>query len=281
VLGPLREIFNPGYFAFLLKNLPQTAGGELPEFLLNEAEHKMDGLVKGAQALLPELPKAVASKDKSDFKESLRRLNAALWIDINLALREDIESSRMMTMLRAELHEENELALLSWTYLEGLRDALGMGQEKFAQAVEEWRFQPLLEEALRGMGIPALSPGKAVQSLRLLLNLQGWAAQIGRRGADQLAGELLANADVRHYLQFNIYDGKRWFNREAFESFWAYLAMEGVVELLSNGKPAGKQFHARLEKLARTLNHLRKTAQEANYEEESWLEALGKPGDQA
>ncbi len=282
VLGPLREIFNPGYFAFLLKSLPQTAGGELPEFLLNEAGHKMAGLVKGAQALLPEPHKVSAPKaDSVDFKERLHLLNAALWIDQNLALGEDTQSSRMMTTLRPELDEESELALLSWTYLEGLRVALGMEQEKFAQAVEEWRFQLLLEEALRGMGISALSPGKAVQSVRLLLTLQGWAARLGRRGADQLAGDLLENADVRHYLQFNIYEGKRWFNREAFESFWTYLAAEGMVELLSEGKPGGKQFNTRLEKLAGILNRLRMTAQKANYEEESWLEALGKPGDQA
>jgi glycosidase len=281
VLGPLREIFNPGYFAFLLKNLPQTAGGELPEFLLNEAGHKMAGLVKGAQTLLPESHKAPAPEaDSADFRERLRLLNAALWIDQNLALGEDTRSSRMMTTLRAELHEESELALLSWTYLEGLRAALGMEQEKFARTVEEWRFLPLLEEALRGMGIAALSPGKTVQSVRLLLTLQGWAARLGRRGADQLAGDLVQNADVRHYLQFNIYAGKRWFKREAFESFWTYLAAEGMVELLAEGKPGGKLFHARLEKLAGMLNRLRTSAQEANYEEESWLESLGKPGDQ-
>ena len=77
------------------------------------------------------------------------------------------------------------------------------------------------------------------------------------------------------------YAGKHWFNQGAFESFWSYLAVEGVVELLSAGKPIGKPFRTRLEILAETLNGLRAAAILANFEEESWLKALRKPGTQA
>ena len=52
VLQPLREIANPGYFNFLISQHPGSIGGEAPEFLLNEAEHKLENLIKGASDLL-------------------------------------------------------------------------------------------------------------------------------------------------------------------------------------------------------------------------------------
>jgi len=279
VLQPLREIFNPGYFAFLLKNMPQTAGGALPEFLLNEAVHKLDALAQGAQALLPEAQRAGAGDGR--IKEKLQALSMALWLDQNLALPEEAEASRMLSLTRAGLNEENQLALLSRAFLEGLRAALGMDRQRFTRALEDWRFLPVLEDALRGLGVSSLSPGKALQSVRLLLNLPDRLGEWGRRGLAKVTGDLLADADARRYLQFNIYEGKHWFNREAFESLWLYLALAASAQLLAGRKPSDKQLAARLEQLAAALNRLRSTAQQANYEEESWLEMLNQPRAQA
>ncbi len=275
VLQPLREIFSPGYFTFLLKNLPQTAGGSLPDFLLNEAEHKLAALVKGALALLPEGREKI-SQD-GDFIRSLQSLCNAAWIDQNLAMEKDTETGRLLGVVRAGLREENWLALLAWTFLEGLREALRMDAARFTQLVEDWHFMPLLEEVLRGMGISSLSPGKTVQSVRLLLGLRGWLGRRGRRSPDKLAGELLENADVRRYLQFNIHAGKHWFNREAFNALWLFLSMQGVGELLAVDKQTDKQLRARLERLAELLNQLREAAMQASYEEEAWLENLRLP----
>jgi hypothetical protein len=279
VLQPLREIFNPGYFSFLIKSLPQTAGGSLPEFLLNEAEYKLDELVKGARAMLPETEQE--ANPERNFKRRLNALCDTLWIDQNLALQEDSAACQALTVVRGELGDQNALVLLAWVYLEGLRDALGMDKERFGQLVEDWRFMPVLEGAMRGMGIAALSPLETTESVRLLLNLQGWLKRLGKRIVDKLTSELLENEDIRHYLQFNIYAGKHWFNREAFESFWFYLSMEGVFELLAVRQLSEKQLRTRLEQLAVVLNSLRTAAFQAHFEEESWLDLLRRPSAQA
>ena len=51
VLGPLRELFNPGYFQFLSENRLTVAGQTLPEHLLPEAMGKLGSLLRGINDL--------------------------------------------------------------------------------------------------------------------------------------------------------------------------------------------------------------------------------------
>jgi len=186
VLQPLREIFSPGYFTFLLKNLPQTAGGSLPDFLLNEAEHKLAALVKGALALLPEGREKI-SQD-GDFMRSLQSLCNAAWIDQNLAMKKTRRPAGCWGG-SAPGSRGNWLAL--WPdFLEGLRESVRMDSRRtfLYTAGGRLAFYAAAWRILRSWGISSLRR-QAVQSVRLLL--VAWLA--GARGAaspDKFGGEL-------------------------------------------------------------------------------------------
>jgi glycosidase len=275
VLQPMREIFNPAYLDFLLRELPQTAGGELPEYVLNEADHKLNKLIQGALGLLSdgERPQSAAGS----VQDRLQKICAAFWLDQNLPLADTESPSHVLILLRAELHEEKWLALMSWAFLDGLRDALGLDGVRFSHLLEEWRITSVLEEALRGLGIRSLSPGSVSRTAGLLVRLNGWLGRLGRRSPGNIVRELLRDEETYRYLQFNIYAGSHWFNREAFESWWFCLALEAVVEVLASPRKKGKAFDARLRRTADLLLLLRGAAFETGFELERWLDMLDQP----
>ena len=271
LLQPLREIFNAGYLTFLLKNMPQTVGGELPDYLLNEAEHKFEALLKGARQLRTEA--GISEISTVAFRGYLRLLGTFVWSDQVLALPKTSPAVQLFSLLRAELDDEKWTILLSWTFLDGLRNALDLDCERFSQLLEEWRMLPLLREAMRALGF-----SRTAQPTRLLACQRGWLKNFGRRTPDKMVAALLENEDVRGWLQMNIYEGKHWFNREAFEDWWFYLSVEGMLEIL-NRQTARTRKIARLEHVADLLMRLRETAFASGFELERWLELLGNPDD--
>jgi hypothetical protein len=162
---------------------------------------------------------------------------------------------------------------LSWSFLDGLRNTLNLDCARFGQLLDEWRMLPLLREAIRALGF-----NQAAQPTGLLACQQGWLKRLGRRSPDKLLASLLENEEVRGWLQMNIYEGKRWFNQEAFETWWFYLAVEGVLEIL-NGRTARARKIARLEHTADFLMRVREAAFTSGFELERWLELLNDPGD--
>lgn len=270
LLQPLREIFNPAYFDFLLKNLPQTAGGELPGYLLNEAGHKLLELARGAQSLLPEAQIDESAGEKTAHR--LRTLSDSLWIDQNLPLETDHSASLLLELLRGDLIDEKWLVLFAWTFMTGLRDALKLDTDRFDQAVRNWRLLLVLEEALRAM--PAVSALSDVNMTNTLLRLEGWLRKYGRRSPDKIVRALLDNDEIYRALKMNIYGGKHWFNQEAFEEIWFYLAVEGISEVLAVRGQSSKRIRSRLARLADLLFIIRTSALDAGFELESWLEIL-------
>ncbi|MDP2965053.1 MAG: alpha-amylase family glycosyl hydrolase [Pelolinea sp.] len=79
VLQPLREIANLGYFSFLLAQHPKAVGSEVPDFLLNEADHKLDKLINGAAGLLQTPLDAKASH--GDFRRKVAMIYQLEWLD--------------------------------------------------------------------------------------------------------------------------------------------------------------------------------------------------------
>ena len=275
LLQPLREIFNAGYLTFLLKNMPQTAGGELPDYLLNEAEHKFEALLKGARQLMPEMN--FNEIPMGEFRKHLQCLGTFVWADQELTLAQTSRAVQLFSLLRAELDDEKWIILLSWSFLDGLREALGLDCDQFGRLLDEWRTVPLMEDAMRGLGIATL-PGQTAQPVRLLACQQGWLRRLGRRTPDKLVAALLEREETRRWMQMNIYEGKRWFNMEAFEDWWFYLTVEGILEIL-NGKAARGRKIARMEHTSDLLMHIREAAFASGFELERWLELLGIPGD--
>ncbi len=272
LLQPLREIFNAGYLTFLLKSMPQTAGGELPDYLLNEAEHKFEALLKGARQLRPDAD--FKDTPTGEFHAHLQCLGTFVWADQELTLPQTSRAVQLFSLLRVELDDEKWIILLSWSFLDGLREALRLDCDQFGKLMEEWRTALLLEDAMRAVGF-----SQTAQPARLLACQQGWLKRFGRRTPDKLAAALLENEEVRSWLQINIYEGKHWFNQEAFQTWWYYLAVEGLLEIL-NGKDARGRKIARLEHISDFLMRLREAAFASGFELERWLEILGIPNDQ-
>lgn len=271
LLRPLREIFNPSYFEFLLKSLPQTAGGELPGYLLNEAGHKLVELAGGAQSLIPG-----AKIDESAAKElanRMRALSASIWIDQNLPLETNHSASMLLELIRGNVTDEKWLAIFGWVFMAGLRDALDLDVDRYSQAVRNWRLLNVFEEALQGM--QGISAAASMNAANLLLHLEGWLRKFGRRAPQKVIENLLDNEAIFKTLKINIYAGKHWFNQEAFEDLWFYLAVEGISEILRTTGQSSNRIRGRLSRLADLMLTLRTSALDAGFELESWLEILG------
>ena len=274
LLQPLREIFSPGYLGYLLKSLPQTAGSELPDFLINEAEHKLNALIAGAKAILPSADHENEKEDLTKFRNSMKCLSKLIWLDQILVVDGNANEGLLLALLREEMDDSRWLAALAWVFLCGLRDGLDLDRERFIQLAPDWRLLNVLEDALRGMEWNTTPAETVSRAADLLLHLDGWYQRLGRRSPANLIAEILRDDRVRGFLQTNIYGGKQWFNREAFESLWTYLALEGMLEVLSVKGQGKKRLAARLRRLADLLMLVRASALQSGFNLDDWLEIL-------
>ena len=271
-LRPLREILNPAYLGFLLKNLPKTAGGEAPESILNEAAYKLEALVEGVHSIKPELQPV--DSDEWEFKRRIKTLCESIWVDQLQVVEGDQSAALMMELLRSEMDEGDWLALLSWAFIQAMGAGFGLEGEQLIQLSGQGRMLVVLEEALRGMGIASLSPHRVVSSVDLLMRINGWWKWLGRRAPARMMDALLADENIYRYLKTNVYAGKHWFNKEAFDSLWLYLSYEGVMEIMSGPAQSRKRLIGKLRRLADTMLFLRSSALDVNFELEGWLDRL-------
>jgi hypothetical protein len=215
VLQPLREIANPGYFKFLILQHPGSVGVEAPEFLLNEAEHKVNNLINGASDLL-QAPLNV-NKSCTDFHIKITtiyhiaQLENFLGDDLALPLR------RFIKWIGEKASNDTWLATFCWVFFDCLRDSMGMSIHQFIEQMSQWRFPGILESALWEMGPQIGSPAEVSHSIELLMRLDGWHSSDNRRSKGKIIRSLLLDNFTLGF-KTNDYDGRTWFGKDSAET---------------------------------------------------------------
>jgi len=275
VLKPLREIANPGYFDFLLHARPQAAFEQPPEFLLNEADHKLHNLLIGAAVLqgisnnFPEICKA--------FRDKLTSVFQAVWLDQLLPeLNDDNPAQEMMEWLREKITDEKWLSAICWIYLDCLQSALRMNTDEFFLLAEKWRLFAVIESAVWEIPTAHISAGDFTRSIQLLMLTQGWHNRINRRNPNAIWRSFVADHSIGEYLTINEYGGRTWFGKESAESFITLLALNALVEITSGRRQSRSRVAGRVRRLSAWIQTVRAAADWSGYDLEQFLARLSQ-----
>lgn len=272
ILQPLREIANPAYFQFLLDQRPRAYGEGPPEFLLNEASHKMMNLIEGASALLGQPLKGMAPCGK--FRRKMSILFQAQWVDQSAAPGQSGPLGEMAKFLRENSITDDWLAQVCWLYLDCLRGALGKDTEQFLRVCRAWRILPALDFGLRDFEPQGGSSDLTLRAILFLLKAGGWFKNSNRRPMAAWMEDFLADDFIQAFLKFNKFDGRIWFGREEFERALGLLAYEGIYEILAVNNPATRRAGDRLGALSGRIMSLKKAAQTADYAVDKFFQAI-------
>jgi len=142
VLQPLSEIANPGYLSFLITQHPGSVGSQAPEFLLNEAEHKLENLVNGASDLLQ--VQFDVKKPCSNFHKKITSIYHIAQLDNFLGNDLALPLRQMIQWMNNKASNDFWLATFCWVFFDCLRDSLGMSIQQFIEKTSHWRFPGIL-----------------------------------------------------------------------------------------------------------------------------------------
>ena len=199
VLQPFREIANPGYFSFLIAQHPGSVGSQAPEFLLNEAQHKLEKLVNGASDLL-QVP-LNGKKPCDDFHKKITtiyhiaNLENILGDDLSIPLRQ------MIQWMSNKTSNDFWLATFCWVFFDCLRESLGMSIRQFIEQTSQWRFPGILESALWEMGPQVSSPAEVSHSIELLMRLDGWCESNSKRSKGKIIRSVLSDTFISDFCK--------------------------------------------------------------------------------
>jgi glycosidase len=272
ILKPLREIANPGYFGFLLAQHPKAVGSKMPDFLLNEADHKLDNLIHGAENLL-QMPLKI-KESCGDFRKKTAMIYQLEWLDNILGDKLPQSLKQMIPWLREKSSGDIWLGIFCWVYLDCLRSSLGMPVDQFLELIAKWRFFGIIESALWDMGKQISSPGDLSRSIALLLRVNNWQTENARRGNGRIMRELLSDGFISDFLKVNDYGGKTWFGKESAETAFFLMAIAGLMEILTDSKQTHKRKLVRMEKLAGQLLSFKDAADSSGYNLNHFLDIL-------
>jgi glycosidase len=277
VLGPARQLLNPGYLRFLIDARLQSKQDVLPAHLIDEAHQKLEGLLNGIQAL-------------TGHAQNRDRLQQELALNLRLALAlpslteqypmpGSAKYAQAAGYLRSGLGEEdwaNWAVILSWVYLHSLGALTGAEHpdEVTAGWVSEWLFDRVLDESVH-----TLAPQTTVdvsRLVRILIEQQNWFDQAVavRKSPASILETWLSNNDIQIFLHIHRFNEVLWFDKDSFETLIWWMTSLAVMGSATNSGFGASLLIERLlaaYKLARTWL---KAEEQSEYQVAKLLEAL-------
>jgi len=278
VLRPLREIANSGYFDFLLRSRPQSAVEEPPDFLLNEADHKLHNLITGAAEMLAR--QISAPEICEDFKNRIRHIFRTTWLDeLMLEMTENEKTHEEFAWMREKLVPERWLAFFCWAYLDCMRLALEMDVDKFLDLTESWRIFAIIESSLWEMDQAEVSAGDLTRCVKLIFYVNQKIKNINRRGLRVLWQDFICEPFIREYLHINEYDGTIWFGKESFEVLMAVVLKTTLIDFASTKRQGRARLVERIQRLIHRTSLMRNDAEKSHYDLARFVERLAQSDD--
>ncbi len=280
VMHPLREIFNPGYFQYLLDARLSDADAVLPPNLLPEAREKLTRLMDGVEAL-------TGVESQPEVRDLLlRNLTAGLRLALSLPALDErypMPGSKKYQQAAAALrkspdmkNEANGLLMTALLFLRDLGQLNGAEQPELTVAawVDEWLFGRVLAQVAREMGIPEDRARILPVALKVLVEHQGWFEKLGKQQPGKILETWLADADVQRFLDIHRFEDVLWFNQERYESFLWWMEVLVLVDAATGPRASATLLVERLLLVHGTIQKLQAAEEKSEYQVAKLLQAL-------
>lgn len=282
VIGPLREIVNPGYFRYLLDSRLDNPRKPLPGTLLPEAAAKQNKLLDGIENFVVGYETHRWSGRPHVQMELLAGLRWALGLP-SMAARNRLPRARRYSQALQFLHQtlsargdQDWLLLFSWLFLHNLGKLTGAEDHESVTTswINEWQFSRIVSETAREMGVEEGQARSLSSLLKILVDQQRWFHQADSLQPADLLQTWLENNDIQRYLEVNRFKNVLWFNKERFESFVGWMTLLAVLDVGTSKRPGGAQFVERLLLAYALAQKLLAAGEKSEYQVEKLLKSV-------
>lgn len=277
---PLCDIYNPGYFGYLLSKRIYDVAQQVPSDVLQEARRKEEALLQGVQqftGLAQAWPKILHNLEQ--------RLTLALqWpiLDVRLTLPRTRRIEQALQSLRAVLSENpgDWLALLGALFFMDVGRVVRDSdyEQQSLSWFEEWRVGRLLEEMGRSLGVPEERLHLSVLSARLLIGQQRWFERMGHLPAHTLVNTWMQDPEIQHYWGLHRFQDRLWFSQEGFEAFVNWMRVAAIMPLAELPAWNTSAFYERILAVEEIVQALLRAEQASGYQMPRLLGALEENG---
>jgi glycosidase len=311
VLEPLRAIFNPGYFRYLLDSRLCSVEAVLPAGLLDEAAGKLSRLLDGIELMTG------GGTDPLAREHLLREIGSGLRLALSLPTLEErypLPGSKkyplVVEYLQSGLSAQEDgdwVLLFAWLFLHNLGQ-MGSSPEfevTTSAWIDEWLFGRILADAARDMGLPEASIQDLSAVLKMLVAQQCWweratrpapatAAETqtppvqpaadqpavgtatGQKPVGQILEAWLADEEIQRYLKVNRYNNVLWFDKGRFESFVWWMVMLAVLATVTGPRASASLLVERLLMVYSMATRLLEAEAKSDYQVAKLLKAAIK-----
>jgi glycosidase len=244
VLVPFRELANAGFYRYLLEQRVDDEAAEPDAALLEEVLTKTQHVVDGIQYLLKIDPvdTIVPEAARSDFAAILQLPIIAARFPLPKSRKYAAAVQYLLANLQPEFAAETLAwdTLFSWASIRSLGRATGEEDAitRSRSYLDEWLLGRTSAQTLIALGVADWQAGQTVNLIKALTTQQQWYAVDvpAKKRVSQLLETLLADEDVRAFLQINVYNEIEWYNKEAFEQLlWGLFAVAAVDVISDEG----------------------------------------------
>jgi glycosidase len=271
VQHPFREIFNPGYFTYLLQKI-----GSTPEkATFQEAGKKVSHLLEGISQM--GYPHKELEAVQVEMMDKLSILLALPDIEKSIPMPGSRKYQDAVNFLKQGLEEkENWFTLLSWLFTHNLgKMGVKDGFEDLSLSwLEEWQFAKTIDHTLKDLGMSDDTAWRMNIKLHLLISQQRWYEQLGKLPLCQIVNIWLSNTAIQQYLGINRFKDILWFNQESMDSFCWWMFSLAVVQTQSDPRHTANSFVEQILGAYEIIQGLKKAATKADFQIDRLLEAL-------
>jgi glycosidase len=278
VMHPLNEIFNRGYFEYLMEHrFVEKETFHQPTHLLNEVEKKATSLIEGAASLAHLEPKPLLAdeiKQRMEVILSLSQLDKRYPLPKATTYRSSIKN--ITQQLKSS--PKRWLILFSWGFLHNLGklSSVENPQDQTLSWMDEWQIGKTLENLYKEMGFTEEESWSMTNMVKLLINQQNWSVQLKNLSLKDLMESWLKIPEIQIKLGLNRYKDMLWFNQEGFEDFlwWSYLL--AILNLPTGTSPDANTMIESILKMHTVIEKISKAEKKSGFLVQKLLALLEK-----
>lgn len=231
VLSPLRSLINRDFLNHLLEASQKSQGGFSSNIAASISEKTASFLI-GAKQIAN-----TSSDTDSLLKDILRAFQSIAQLchlEKSLAAPATQKIAKLLKPMRLEAVYEKArwYTLGSWAVISHIGKIMSaqFSSDTSQAWLEEWKLDQPLREALLNEGIHGTSQQNALSALSLAVKFQDWYERPQKDGVQKLLREWFSTPEVQIFLKVNRFDGKLWYDADAFQEFLWWMGIVAILQ---------------------------------------------------
>jgi glycosidase len=236
--NPMKEIFNRGYFDYLISQKRTSIKSFINPKVLAESRKKMDGFTQGIFKMTGE----DQSKDLVILQTS-KLLEFVLSIPVFENKFVSIKNLELRTLITSfqeefEMDEEKWFTSFSYIFISSISDLIDSDDPQFLTQswFDEFQFARIIRELGASYQYSDAKQNTFVQTIYTLMGIKGWYKKFSPDQFNDWLRSLLGHQYIQQFLNINRYQGVLWFNAERFELLTWWLFAVAIIEVGSDPK---------------------------------------------